>query len=137
MPWQPPPPLLCTLCGTKVFPVEELHVDGAVYHKKCFRCQTCSRVRPPRRSAAGAGCPHAVLGEIQPHSRGRSHSGPCARLVAASLALQLLPRSNTRPECGLVCRPHRCCPWATLRHTGCRTTCVSLSLCARGAGASD
>ena len=45
MPWTAPPPKLCTLCISKVYPVEELYTDGTLYHKKCFRCQTCYKAR--------------------------------------------------------------------------------------------
>ena len=45
MGWTPPPPRLCSLCSLKVYPVEELLVDGVLYHKACFRCQTCAKVR--------------------------------------------------------------------------------------------
>ena len=54
MPWVAPPARLCSLCNGKVYPVEELHVDTVLYHRNCFRCQTCNKAR--RGAGAAAAC---------------------------------------------------------------------------------
>lgn len=65
MVWSPPPPKLCALCSLKVYPVEELNVDGALYHKACpgareFRSRSClcptaaADARVPRPASVAA-----------------------------------------------------------------------------------
>merc|ERR1719461_1720306 len=35
--------LLCKVCGKKVYETEKISVNGAIYHKSCFRCKQCNR----------------------------------------------------------------------------------------------
>lgn len=33
----------CFVCGKVVYPMEKVEVEGTVYHKFCFKCETCKR----------------------------------------------------------------------------------------------
>ena len=70
MPWVAPPARLCSLCNGKVYPVEELHVDTVLYHRNCFRCQTCNKARA-----------HVAVGAAP--RRRNERAGACARPRAA------------------------------------------------------
>jgi hypothetical protein len=81
MPWVPPPPKLCSLCQGKVYPVEELHVDGVLYHQNCFRCQTCNKAR------AATACGRTRRPALQNAQFAASAPRGPAALCAAALAV--------------------------------------------------
>lgn len=43
--WKPPAADKCVACTKTVYPMEKLQADGSVYHKSCFRCAECTKVR--------------------------------------------------------------------------------------------
>jgi LIM domain len=119
--WQPPPPRLCTLCSGRCYPVEEQLVDGAIYHKGCFRCQTCSKARLCLCSALRGSLRGARSGSVAPRVNRsidprRDSSAPFALLRSwllcahsCSKALSLGEFASYRlPSGGLVifCKPH-------------------------------
>jgi hypothetical protein len=61
----------CVVCVTKVYPMERLQADGSVYHKKCFRCAECNKVRENRLDSPRTSC--CVL-RLTTHSRTRTHT---------------------------------------------------------------
>ena len=73
MPWTAPPPKLCTLCLSKVYPVEELYTDGTLYHKKCFRCQTCYKAREQHSQRRRSTALHCSLNTPRSATRPPAH----------------------------------------------------------------
>uniref|UniRef100_A0A5K3EY76 SH3 domain-containing protein n=2 Tax=Mesocestoides corti TaxID=53468 RepID=A0A5K3EY76_MESCO len=74
----------CAACGKTVYPIEEIRGLDKVWHKSCFRCQTCNKILGIHNFKGYGGLPYCPVHYPNPKSFTLVKDSPEMQQVAAN-----------------------------------------------------